>query len=111
MIRRSKPVQLLEWGQGTSQANQNWTVFGKGKIARDEKKSHGLRIITVELEGSGGKTNSRDDTVKIAQEGEGMTPTPGKWGEVGYGRLKGASSEGGKNLIEIEIKVAVKIGR
>lgn len=107
MIRRSKPVQLLEWGQGTSQSNQNWTEFGKGKIVGDKKTAEGHRIITIQLSGACDKKNSRDESVKIAQEGEGMTPTPGKWGEVAFGRLKSVSG----STVEVEVKVAVKVGK
>lgn len=111
MIRRSKPVQLLEWGLGTNTSNQNWTVFAKGHIVKAEKPVNGVRTIAIELDGSANKENSRDDSVKIAQEGQGMTPTPGKWGEVAFGRLKNISSEGGKSILEVEVKMAVKIGK
>lgn len=111
MIRRSKPVQLLEWGKGSSQANQNWTVFAKGNIQRVDKSENGGRIIVISVGGDCAKSNVRDDSVKITQEGQGMTPTPGKWGEVAFGRLKDIKSEGGGKVVEVEVKVAVKVGR
>lgn len=107
MIRRSKPVQLLEWGQGTNTTNQNWNVFAKGRILSASKPENGVRVLSIEVDGSLNKKNLRDDSVKIAQEGQGMTPTPGKWGEVAFGRLKNVDNK----VVEIEVKVAIKIGR
>ena len=108
MIRRSKPVQILEWGQGTNQTNQNWNVFGEGRIVRDEKPVDGVRTIVIQVDGNLEKQNPRDDSIKITQQGQGMTPTPGKWGEVAFGRLK--SIDKGAKTVEVEVKVAVKIG-
>ena len=110
MIRRSKPVQLLEWGKGTSQGNQNWTVFARGQIRQVSKPVDGVRTITVAVDGDFEKTNTRDDSIKITQEGQGMTPTPGKWGEVAFGRMKDIRNEGGSKIIEVEVKVAIKVG-
>ena len=106
MIRRSKPVQLLEWGQGTNTTNQNWNVMAKGRIINASKPENGVRIISVEVEGSLEKKNPRDDSIKITQQGQGMTPTPGKWGEVAFGRLKNINNK----VVDVEVKVAVKIG-
>lgn len=107
MIRRSKPVQLLEWGQGTNTTNQNWNVFAQGRILKAGKAVNGIRVIAVEVDGDLDKKNLRDDTIKITQQGQGMTPTPDKWGEVAYGRLKHIENK----VVEVEVKIAVKIGK
>ncbi|MBX3075885.1 hypothetical protein KF707_21620 [Candidatus Obscuribacterales bacterium] len=109
MIRLSKPVKLLEWGEGTNTTNQRWIEMGTGTIVGKPKTVSGITTVVVELNSSDvKKTNASDDTIKIAQVGEAMTPlSEVLWGEVGYGRLKSIS---GKN-VEVELKVAVKVGR
>jgi hypothetical protein len=109
MIRLSKPVKLLEWGEGTNTTNQRWIEMGTGSIVGKPKTVSGITTVVVQLTTSDvKKTNAADDTIKIAQVGEAMTPlSQSSWGEVGYGRLKSIS---GSN-VEVELKVAVKVGR
>ncbi|MDZ4833596.1 MAG: hypothetical protein SGJ27_07425 [Candidatus Melainabacteria bacterium] len=108
MIRLGKPVKLLEWGVGTNTTNQRWIEFGSGNIVGKPKTVDGITTIIVKLDKGAEKSNSADDTIKVAQCGESMTPLDDKaWGEVAYGRLK--SIEG--DTVEVEVKVAVKVGR
>jgi hypothetical protein len=111
MIRIGKPVKLLEWGQGTTTLNQRWIEAGKGTLRTKPKVKAGVTILAVELDGKFEKTNEKDDWLKIAQPGEGMTPTPDKWGEVAMGRLKSIEQEGAKKVVYIELKNAIKIGK
>ena len=130
MIRLSKPVQLLEWGEGTNTLNQRWEKIGEGKIVSHSKtlaemfhvfvqwlllkwkpKPVGVTTLTVELNGQLTRKNSKDDTVKVVQQGEGMTPTSNHWGEVAVGRLKSIDSGMGKTRVQLEIRGATKIGR
>ena len=105
MIRLGKPVQILEWGQGTNTTNQKWVEMGTGKIVSRPKTVDGVTTIVVELDKSATKQNIADDALKIAQQGEGMTPNEAtKWGEVAFGRLKDLNG----NKVEIEVKVACK---
>jgi hypothetical protein len=117
MIRLNKPVRLLEWGKGTSTQNQNWRMMAEGKILSC-KRSGGTATMVVEIPGSLEKENQEDDTVKVAQLGEGMAPMARKWGEikdrwgeVAMGRLKSMEGSGGKTVIAIEIAAATKVGR
>ncbi len=74
MIRLHKPVELLEWGIGASQGNQNWTKIATGKITQKPKFIDGLAQITISIDGNAfNKTNLDDDYIKLAQMGEGMT--------------------------------------
>jgi hypothetical protein len=111
MIRIGKPVQLLEWGAGTSTLTQVWTVIAKGSLRASPKVKAGATEIEVEVDGSFKKNNEKDDSIKIMQQGEGMTPNSERWGEVAMGRLKTVTQEGGKTVVHIEIKTAIKIGR
>jgi hypothetical protein len=70
----------------------------------------GASLIAVEINGAVEKKNSKDDSIKIMQKGEGMTPGSEQWGEVAMGRLKSMEKAGGKTIIEIEIKSAMKVG-
>lgn len=108
MIRLSKPVKLMEWGAGTNTTNQIWIEMGKGNIVGKPKTVDGVTTIIIQTEGSVKKSNPADDSIKLAQTGEGMTPASQKdWGEVAWGRLKDING----STVEVEIKVACKIGK
>src|SRR5262245_26755518 len=107
MIRLSKPVKLYEWGEGTNTVNQVWRELGQGKIVSSKRKDL-VTTLTVELGSAFNKGNARDNAIKLAQQGEGMTARSDKWGEVAIGRLK--SVEGGRSIV-IEIPVATKISK
>lgn len=109
MIRLGKPVQLFEWGQGTNTTNQIWQLVGTGKLQTGPKVTAGLTEIVVLLDGKFNKQNEKDDTIKIMQPGEGMTPTSERWGEVAMGRLKSVASDGGPTTVVVEVKTAIKI--
>ncbi len=133
MIRLGKPVQLLEWGQGTNTTNQIWTVFAEGSInykpewwdlwgkfvnilttGYPDGEPHitdGVMDVVVAIDGKIDKKNSNDDVVKIMQQGEGMTPASQKWGEVAMGTLSSVNQSGGKTLVHISLRNATKIGR
>lgn len=110
MIRLGKEIQLLEWGLGTSTVTQNWNPIGTGTLKAKPKSKMGATLITVEINGTVEKKNPKDDSLKIMQKGEGMTPGSDKWGEVAMGRIKQMTPSGGKTIVEIEIKSAMKIG-
>ena len=110
MIRLNKPVKLYEWGEGTNTVNQVWKELGEGKITSAKRKDL-VTTLEVELGGSFAKGNSRDNAIKVAQQGEGMTARSDKWGEVAIGRLKSVDSAGGKSVVAIEIPVATKISK
>jgi hypothetical protein len=110
-IRLGKQVKLLEWGEGTTTMNQRWTEVATGNLRMKPKSKAGVTILTVEVIGSFNKQNEKDDWLKIAQPGEGMTPASDKWGEVAMGRLKAVENEGGKTIVHIELKNAIKIGK
>lgn len=111
MIRLGKNVQLLEWGAGTNTLNQNWHEVARGKLRAQPKIKIGTTVIAVEVDGAFEKKNEKDDTIKVMQQGEGMTPGSSRWGEVAYGRLKSVSKSGPSTLVEIEINTAIKIGK
>ena len=110
MIRLGKPVQLYEWGIGTNTLNQIWTLCGKGTLLSGPKIRMGASEIAVQIDGRFEKKNPKDDSIKIMQQGEGMTPTSDKWGEVAMGRLKSVSTTG-QSVVTIEVKSAIKIGK
>jgi hypothetical protein len=105
MIRTRKPVQLLEWGEGTNTTNQIWTVIGEGRIVKNVTK-RGLTTVIVETNAPVTKKNSKDNAIKLCQVGEGMTMNSNRWGEVAVGVLKAV--EGGGKTISIEISTATK---
>ena len=111
MIRRNKPVKLMEWGEGTNTLNQIWMDMGEGKLASDKQKN-GLTTLVFEMPAGCAKRNPKDNTIKICQQGEGMTPSEsGKsWGEVSIGDLKSIENLGGKTKVTVEVKYAAKIG-
>jgi len=111
MIRLGKPVKLLEWGEGTTTLTQVWTDVGGGNLRAKPKVYAGTTLLMVELDGQFTKKNTKDDWLKIIQQGEGMTPASQKWGEVAMGRLKSVENEGGKSVAYIELKNATKIGK
>ena len=111
MIRLGKPVQLLEWGHGTTTVNQVWNVIAKGELRAKPKIKAGVTEIAVAVDGGFQKNNDKDDTIKIVQQGEGMTPTSDRWGEVALGRLKSVEKEGNQTIVHIEITNAIKIGK
>lgn len=106
MIRKWKPIRLLEWGEGTNTTNQIWSVAGEGRIARYEMRN-GLTTIYIDLNGAFNKKNSKDNSLKLAQPGEGMTANSERWGEVGMGVVK-AVEDGGRRVL-VEIPTAIKI--
>jgi hypothetical protein len=114
-IRLRKPVRLLEWGTGTNTTNQKWEPCGEGKIQSCKRKNN-VTTMVVEVDGKFQKQNLRDDTIKVAQLGEGMAPHAEKWGavkdrwgEVAMGMLKGIDSSGAKTVLTIEIPAATKV--
>jgi hypothetical protein len=114
-IRLRKPVKLLEWGTGTNTTNQKWEQCGEGRIQSCKRKD-GFTTMIVDLTGKFEKQNLRDDTVKVAQLGEGMAPHAEKWGaikdrwgEVAMGLLKSIDNTGGKTVVTIEIPAATKV--
>src|SRR5947207_8252629 len=115
MIRLRKPVKLLEWGQGTNTTNQRWEEMANGKILV-AKREHGVMNMQVEIDGAFTKKNPKDDSVKVAQLGEGMAPHAEKWGtitdrwgEVAMGKIKNVDSSGSKSVVHIEITAATKV--
>jgi hypothetical protein len=117
MIRVNKPVKLLEWGAGTNTTNQRWEEMGEGTI-KSAKRKDGVTTLIVAVKGSINKRNVRDDSVKVAQLGEGMTPhaerwgkIADRWGEVAMGKLKSIDTTEGTTVINIEIKAATKVGK
>lgn len=106
MIRVRKPIQLLEWGLGTNTTNQIWTVSGQGRITKHEMRN-GLTTLVVDLDGAFDKKNPDDRSIKLTQQGEGMTGNSDRWGEVGTGVVK--SVENGGRRVLVEIATATKI--
>lgn len=107
MIRLGKPVRLYEWGAGTSTVTQIWTVCGAGTLTSGPKSKMGLTEVVIKLDGSFDKKNTKDDSIKIMQQGEGMTPTSERWGEVAMGRLKSVAN----GTVVVEVKSAMKVGK
>lgn len=111
MIRLGKPVQLLEWGQGISTTTQVWTVFAEGTIEGKPRCVDGVTDVIIAINGKFDKKNGGDDHVKIAQQGEGMTPASQKWGEVAMGTLSKVDEGGGKTTVTIALRGATKVGK
>ena len=110
MIRLGKPVQLLEWGEGTTTLNQNWQRIGAGVLRSKPKNKAGTVMLAVELNSALEKKNREDNSIKIMQQGEAMTPHSERWGEVAMGKLSSVAEERGKTVVYIEIRAAAKIG-
>ncbi len=108
MIRLSKPVKLLEWGEGTNTLNQIWTEIGQGRVV-SERTKNGLTTLTIQLSKGLEKKNPRDNSIKVAQQGEGLTGRSDSWGEVAMGQLR--SVESGGTVVVIEIPAATKVDR
>ncbi len=104
MIRFKKPVQLLEWGEGTNTKNQIWSVLGEGRFTKKTAKD-GVTTLTVETNGPIQRKNQKDNSVKLTQKGEGMTSHSEHWGEVATGHIHSING----NTVVIEIPFAVKI--
>jgi hypothetical protein len=104
-------VQLFEWGAGTNTTNQIWILAGSGELLAKPKWKAGLTEIGVRIKGSFNKTNDKDDTIKVMQQGEGMTPTSDKWGEVAVARLRSVDKSDGDTVVNLEIKGAMKVGK
>jgi len=111
MIRLGKPVQLLEWGQGTNTTNQVWTPFAEGSIEGKPRTTDGVTNLIVAIDGKLQKKNGSDDYVKVMQQGEGMTPASQKWGEVAMGTLSKIDESGSKTHLHISLRGAIKVGR
>lgn len=113
MIKLSKPVQILQWGEGTNTTNQRWIEIGKGHFAGKPKTVDGVTTINIALDGALNKVDAKreEDFVKLAQQGEGMTPRDARWGEVAMGVIKSVGSEGGQTIVKIETKAATKVGK
>jgi len=109
MIRLSKPVRLLEWGEGTTTHNQTWSTIAEGVLNNKPKSYAGLTTLKVEVDGPVVIKNEKSKAIKVMQPGEGMVHTPGRWGEVAMGSLKSISKSDGKTLVEIEIVGAAKM--
>jgi hypothetical protein len=117
-MRLGKPVQLFEWGVGTNTTNQIWILAGQGELHAKPKYKAGVTEVGVKIKGSFNKTNDKDDSIKIMQQAEGMTPASKEapklanmWGEVAMARLKSVEKEGGETMVYLEIKTAIKIGK
>jgi hypothetical protein len=115
MIKLKKPVKLLEWQVGTNTTNQRWEEMGQGKIL-SAKRQQGLTNLVVEINGVFKKSNLKDDSVKVAQLGEGIAPHAEKWGkitdrwgEVAMGTIKSVQPSSNKSVVHIEISSATKI--
>ena len=110
MIRPEKPVKLLEWGAGTNTLNQVWNELAEGDILSARRKD-GVMTMVVQVKGAVDKKNPKDDAIKVAQKGEGMTSHSDSWGEVATGRLKSIEASGGMTVVQIEIANATNVGR
>jgi hypothetical protein len=110
-MRLGKPVQLFEWGIGTNTLNQIWILAGQGELRAKPKYKAGLTEVAVVVK-EFKKTNDKDDSIKIMQQGEGMTPVSDKWGEVAMAQLKSVEkTAAGETIVHLEIKMAIKIGK
>lgn len=109
MIRLGKPVQIMEWGQGTNTTNQRWTEIAKGRFASKPKVVNGETTLVIEIEGSLTRNgDTGNDYVKLMQQGEGTLPAAGSWGEVAMGTIGSPSNQGGKTVVEVKVKTATK---
>ena len=110
MIRLNKPVKLLEWGAGTNTLNQRWDEIAEGSILSANRRA-GVTLMVVQVKGVIEKQNRKDDSIKVVQQGEGLTARSQMWGEVAMGKLKAIESAGGRSIVQIEIQSATKIGK
>lgn len=110
MIRLGKPVQLFEWGEGTSTMTQNWNKICDGNLRNSPKWFAGATTLVIEVDGSFIRKNQKEDMIKIFQPGEAMTPNSPHFGEVAMGRFKSSQKQGDKTIVEIELDGAAKVG-
>jgi hypothetical protein len=110
MIRVGKPVQLFEWGEGTTTMNQTWDKIADGVLLNKGKYSMGATMLMIEVSGSVTRKNEKSDAIKVFQQGEAMTPQSERWGEVAMGKLKSIEASGGKSVVNIVLHGAAKIG-
>jgi hypothetical protein len=110
MIRLGKPVQLFEWGIGTTTMNQNWNLIGEGTLHNSPKWFAGATILIVEVNGKVTLKNEKEKMIKVFQPGEAMTPNSKRFGEVAMGMLKSIKEQGPKTIVEIELEGAAKVG-
>ncbi len=110
MIRVGKPVQLFEWGEGTTTVTQTWDKIAEGVLMNKGKYSMGSTILVIEINGSVTRKNEKNDTIKIFQQGEVMTPQSERWGEVAMGKLQSIETKGGKSVVNVVLHGAAKIG-
>jgi|SRR5271168_3317351 len=110
MIRLGKPVQLFEWGEGTTTMNQNWNKIGEGTLHNSPKWFAGATMLIVEVDGKVTRKNEKEDMIKVFQPGEGMTPNSKLFGEVAMGKLKSIKEQGAKTIVEIQLEGAAKVG-
>ena len=47
MIRLGKPVQILQWGEGTNTTNQRWQEIAKGRFAGKPKTVVGVTSLVI----------------------------------------------------------------
>lgn len=104
MIRFNKPVQLLEWGEGTNTTNQVWSVMGEGRFTKRSSKD-GHAVLTVQTNAPIQRKNQKDNSVKLCQQNEGMTAHSERWGEVAMGHIESVNG----NTVVIGIPYATKI--
>jgi hypothetical protein len=110
MIRLNKPVRLMEWGEGTNTHNQTWDTIAEGVLRNKPKHYAGSLTLVIEVDGPVTRKNEKSNAIKVMQTGEGVVHTPGRWGEVAMGNLKGITKGDGKTIVEIEILDATKLG-
>jgi hypothetical protein len=106
MIRIRKPVKVLGWGAGTNTLNQIWSVLGEGKIV-GRTAAQEATVLSISLNSPLVGQNETDNSIKLAQPGEGMTANSQHWGEVAMGELKSVAEDGMR--IQVEIPYATKI--
>ncbi len=94
----------MEWGEGTNTLNQVWSELAEGKFVK-RTMIDGVTTLTIQAKSSVSRKNSKNDTVKLAQLGEGMSANSERWGEVAVGQVKSVS---GDQLV-IELPYATKI--
>ena len=83
--------------------------MGDGKII-SVKREDGNTIMEIEIKGRLAKQNPNDDSIKVAQLGEGMSPlaerwgkVTTRWGEVAMGRIRAVDDRSIKSIISVEV--------
>jgi hypothetical protein len=100
----------MEWGTGTNTTNQVWTESGTGRIVKNSVVN-GQTRLDIEIDGRFEKKNLRDTSIKVTQQGEGMTAQSAFWGEVAMGDLSGVDTESSHTIVTVNIATATKISR